>query len=331
MTKKDNSKTVTAANVISAVGIVLLAFFTYIGHSYQSGGETGWDILIAVLIAGIAALLLWWLIKAKGAENEIDKWKKIEIASLIAYIVLIIPASYFGGIMHFFLVNDNKTLIKQNANQDLTKLTKLFSDYEASAKDALARTRTGMIPAIGANQKWSGDLTKFMNDNHISRSKKSVETFIGIQEKALLEGSYKKLKSNFSEQKRKITNVVNGWSPLQVPSMSKLIEQLAPQVIEQLNSLRKKGKLPAIEYSADNGMFILNGYHSIPEVKLMGGTEGLKFHKMLTSAKGFSILGLMVILGIHFLILFNYIFAYRTNTLGINKNTEDDGGISLQL
>lgn len=331
MAKKDNSKKVTVANVVSALGIVLLAFFTFIGYLYMSGGEAGWAILVAVLVAGAAALLLWWLIKAKGAENELGKWKKVEIASLIAYIVIIIPASYFGGIMHYFTVNDNKTLIKYNAEQDLTILTKLFTDYEAAAKDVIARTRTGMQPAMGANQKWNGELTQFMKDNNISHNKQSADSFVDIQEKAVLGSSYQKLKSNFITQKRDITNVVNSWSPLKVPSMSKLIEQLAPQVLEQLNTLRQKGKFPIIGYDSGQGMYILKGNNEIPEVELMGGVEGLKFHESLKSANGFSVIGLLVILGIHLLILFNYLMAYRTSTIGINKYAEDDGGIILKL
>ena len=82
MARKEKSGKITVANIVSVLGLMLLAFFTYIGHSYMSGGEIGMDILIAGLITIAAALLLWWLIKAKGAENELSKWKKIEISSI---------------------------------------------------------------------------------------------------------------------------------------------------------------------------------------------------------------------------------------------------------
>ena len=318
MAKKEKSGKVTVANIVSVLGLMLLAFFTYIGHSYLSGGETGMDILIAALVTGAAALLLWWLIKAKGAENELSKWKKIEIGSLIAYILLIIPASiFFGGIMHFFLVNDNKTAVKTSADQDLTLLTKLFSDYEANAKDAISRTRTGILPAVGTKQKWSADLTEFMNNNHINHSKESAESFINIQEKAVLGANYKTQKEYFLAQKRII-----------IPTKAKLIEDLSTKIIGQLNSLRDNGKFPNIGYNANSGVFTLEGYHEIPEVKL---TQELKFHNQLKSASGFSVTALLVVLGIHLLVLFNYIMAYRTSTIGISKETEDDGGIILNL
>ena len=329
MAKKEKSGKVTVANIVSVLGLMLLAFFTYIGHSYLSGGETGMDILIAALVTGAAALLLWWLIKAKGAENELSKWKKIEIGSLIAYILLIIPASiFFGGIMHFFLVNDNKTAVKTSADQDLTLLTKLFSDYEANAKDAISRTRTGILPAVGTKQRWSADLTEFMNNNHINHSKESAESFINIQERAVLGANYKTQKEYFLAQKRIIKNVVESWSVMQIPTKAKLIEDLSTKITGQLNSLRDNGKFPNIGYNANSGVFTLEGYHEIPEVKL---TQELKFHNQLKSASGFSVTALLVVLGIHLLVLFNYIMAYRTSTIGISKETEDDGGIILNL
>ena len=105
MAKKQQAGRITIANIIAIVGIVLLLVFSFLGRSYMSGGELGFDIVIAVAITGFTAFLLWFLIKAKGAENNIDKWKKAELAALVVYIIFAIPASLFGGIMHFFVVN----------------------------------------------------------------------------------------------------------------------------------------------------------------------------------------------------------------------------------
>ena len=328
MAKKDKSSRLTVANVVSVVGLMFLAFFVYIGHSYMSGGEIGMDILFGVLVAGAAALLLWWLIKAKGAENELSKWKTIEIASLIGYLLLIVPASLYFGINQFFAVNEKKELIKHTANQDLTIITKLFTDYEASANDALSRTRTGMLPAMGQKQRWSGDLTKFMNDNNIKHNSQSAELFVEIQEKALLGTSYEILKKHFMEQRTNISGVVNSWSAMLIPSKSKLIDNLGDQVLNQLNKLRTKATLPKVGYDSGSGVFTLEGTHEIPELKMLGE---LQFSNKLKSDSGFSVTALLVALGIHLLVLFNYIMAYRTSTIGISKDCEDDGGIILDL
>ena len=58
----------------------------------------GWDILVSVAITGLAAFALWFLVKAKGAENQLEKWRIIEISTLVAYIVVVIPLSFCGGV-----------------------------------------------------------------------------------------------------------------------------------------------------------------------------------------------------------------------------------------
>ena len=50
----------------------------------------------------------------------------------------------------------------------------------------------------------------------------------------------------------------------------------------------------------------------------------------MQEADGFSVTAILVVLLIHFLILLNYIVAYRTSTLGITKNSEEDGGLILK-
>ena len=111
MTSKQKTDKITIANIIAIVGLVLLLVFSFIGHSYLSGGELGWDLVISIGITAFTGFLLWFLIKAKGAENRLNKWRKIEYATLAVYIIFAIVSSMMGGIMHFFVVNDNKTII----------------------------------------------------------------------------------------------------------------------------------------------------------------------------------------------------------------------------
>ena len=92
------NKSVTIANIVSIVGLVLLLVFTYIGNSYMSGGEIGVDLFFSIIITAFTAFLLWLMIKAKGAENRVKMWKKVEYGTLGLYVLLAIPVSLFGGI-----------------------------------------------------------------------------------------------------------------------------------------------------------------------------------------------------------------------------------------
>ena len=58
MANRRNANGITIANVITIVGIVLLLVFSFIGHSYMSGGELGWDIIVSVAITAFTAFLL---------------------------------------------------------------------------------------------------------------------------------------------------------------------------------------------------------------------------------------------------------------------------------
>ena len=164
MAKKQQAGRITIANIIAIVGIVLLLVFSFLGRSYMSGGELGFDIVIAVAITGFTAFLLWFLIKAKGAENNIDKWKKAELAALVVYIIFAIPASLFGGIMHFFVVNDKKAEIKQYAKADLNIIDEMFTEYKNFESEALAITGTGLSNAKGAGQLCDETLNSFMQE-----------------------------------------------------------------------------------------------------------------------------------------------------------------------
>ena len=58
MANKQKSGKITIANIIAIVGIVLLLVFSFIGHSYLSGGELGMDIVISVAITAFTVFLL---------------------------------------------------------------------------------------------------------------------------------------------------------------------------------------------------------------------------------------------------------------------------------
>ena len=186
MANKQKTGRITIANIIAIVGLVLLLVFSFIGHSYLSGGELGWDIVISVGITAFTGFLLWFLIKAKGAENQLDKWRKIEYATLAIYIVFAIPASLMGGIMHFFVVNDNKATIKSYAQADVKKINDLILEYKEFESQAITKTGTGLRNVTGPNQRGDIELNQFMEENHIEYNRNSANNFETIQRNNLI-------------------------------------------------------------------------------------------------------------------------------------------------
>lgn len=327
MANKQKAGRITKANILAIVGLALLMVFSFMGHSYLSGGELGWDILIAVAITAFTALLLWFLIKAKGAENQLDKWRKIEYAALAVYVIFAIPASLMGGIMHFFVVNDNKEIIKAYAQNDIDKINQLIAQYKDFEEQAITNTGTGLRNVTGPNQQADMALNKFMAENHIEHNRNSANNFETIQRNNLIGANFDTYVSKIKQQEQQILNVVNAWSIMQIPAKAKMIEELALGVEKELTQKSDAAKLPRIEEKY--GFYTIVEANQCSSFKISGGVESLQFRDALQNTSGFSPVAVLVVLLIHCLILFNYVVAYRTNVMEVSKNSKEDGGIVL--
>lgn len=322
MEKKAKNGKVTIANIIAIVGVVLLMVFTFIGHSFMSGGELGMDIVVSVAITAFIAFLVWFMIKAKGAENELAKWKKLEIATLVVYVVVAIPLSLYGGIMQFFIVNDNKERVKECAKDDLDRIDQMFLDYKEFEEQAIGRTNDGLSNAIKEGRR-NDDLKEFMKTNHISVSEEGVSAFKDLQMRLLVGSGYERLYTSFKEQRVKIEQSIDSWSMMQIPTKAKQIPALAESAQQELNTLSNGAKLPVI--NNESGLYKIKEY----QVKRFE-TEPLELKEAMQGTGGFSVKALLFVLLIHILILFNYVVAYRTSTLSINKRGRNDNGRILK-
>lgn len=328
MNNSKNQGRVTKANIIALVGLVLLLVFTFIGHSYMSGGEIGWDIIIAVLVTAVAGLLLWFLIRCKGAPNQLDKWKKIEIATLVAYILFAVPASLFGGIMHFFIVNDQKEQIKSYAQEDIAQIDSLFSSYKAFEDKAISDTKTGLLNATGMKQICDNKLNQFMQANNIEHTREAANTFCSIQSNNLVGAAYDSFKRTFDDRKNNISTIIDSWSVMQVPFKAKEIETLATEVGKQLTQRSKSAKLPKLTFDTSINKHTIQQDNQSKEFSI--DVSSFQFRKALQDANGFSVTALIIVLLIHFLILFNYLVTRRTDIIEVgDSGLEEDGGILL--
>ncbi|MDD7319103.1 MAG: hypothetical protein SOZ80_02415 [Prevotella sp.] len=331
MNKKKTSKGVTIANVISIVGLVLLLVFTFIGHAYISGGETGWDILVSVGVTALSALLLWFMIKAKGAENQLDKWKIAEYAALGIYIIFAIPASLFGGIMQFFVVNDRKAEIKQYATSDLDNIENVFKIYNDSVGKWISVTHSGLRAAVGDGAERDLSLDRFFTDKGISANQGGVNKHIEIQRNSFIinressDGIYGIFKAKRSE----IETSVGNWNIIEIPKQAKMLDELASSVIEKVNEKLgdNKAYFPRVTQDASSSKYVL-GNNQNNGFKIKEISSSLKFKNELSKG-GISITAIAIVLVIHLIILFNYIVAHRTHTYRAGMFKEEDGAKAL--
>lgn len=327
MANKNSSGKLTKANIISIVGLVLLFSFTFLGHSFKSGGEMGWDILVSVAITGLAAFALWFLVKAKGAENQLEKWRIIELSTLVAYVIVVIPLSFCGGVTNFFAANADKDSYKAKAHNDIAKIDSVFSQYENFEKDALEKTLTGLGNSVSMGMSRSSELVTYMEHNSIKPTRTSVENFVEIQKGNVLGTQYEQYNKQYKAERDAIINTIDSWNVIQIPSQAKLIEDLAVQTSKWLTERSASAKLPLVENKSQ--AFTIIESNQVKQYQVEGGIENLEFRKAIMSAGGMNITSILFLIIVHVLILLNYFVAYRTFTLGLTKNPDNDGGVTL--
>lgn len=319
--QKDKKGKITIANYIAMTGLALLLVFTFIGHSFKSGGEMGLDILTAVGVTALAALFLVLLIKAKEAENRLEMWRKVEVALVAGYVLVVVPLSFVGGIPQFFNVLSQKEYLKKVAQEDIATIDSMFAHYESFENAALTETRNGLSNA-GRDRFYCDDAVKdFFNYNNIEfNNEASVDNFIEMQRRALLGNTYKKYKEHYAQKRKEMAGAIDGWSMMKLATTAKMLDKAGEVAAKTLGDLSHEAKLPLIV-----------NYNMTQDNQALTFSEGeyLKFRKALMDAHGFSTGALLFILLLHLLIIFNYIVAYRTHTLSPRKKPIDDGGTIL--
>lgn len=330
MANKQKSDRVTIANLIAIVGLGLLLVFSYLGHSFKSGGEMGWDIITSVGITAFTAFLLWFMIKAKGAENQLEKWRIVEYSTLAVYVVFAISSSLLGGLMHFFVVNDNKEIIKSYAQADIKKINDLIHEYKEFETEAITNTGSGLEGASRENQERGESLREFMEENSIEpHSISSAKNFETIQRNSLVGSNFDAYANSVMYQEQEFLSVVNGWSVIQMPMKVKMVEELAKSVEQELSKLSNSAKLPKI-IAEDDWQWEISEPNQCREFRIDGGVENFQFKQALQNTSGFSVTALVVVLIIHLMIILNYIAARRTEVLRGGRR-ESDGGTVLKL
>lgn len=346
MAQKKNSDRITIANIISMIGIVLLLVFTYLGGIYTNRGSMGTSIVIAIAVTAFNGLLLWFMCKAKGAENYLQKWIIAEVAVVVVYIISAIGTTMFCGIPQFFAVNANSDDITNYARNDVAKIDSLFSSFESFENASLGSYKEGL-----KNAKQDG-INKFTDSlkNHLGRHRfldnltnERIDAEIDARKNAVIMGkTYQKLKIKKDKLVGEInSSIIDSWNIMTIPTVTNNIFEFADEAEQTLTELSQEGDLAEItktEHSIYNrrGRIIGKSHkwdivsYYTSEFKITGGKESLLLHNCINGTHGFSIVGVIVAVLIHIIIMFNYIVVHRTRTLSIGKFEKEDGGIILK-
>ena len=257
-----------------------------------------------------------------GTKHEYD----IEVGFQHGPSTVAAVSSHDNSTQHYVWIHtydDSLLMRKQYAKADLNIIDEMFTEYKNFESEALAITGTGLSNAKGAGQLCDETLNSFMQERSIN-TRESAANYEQIQRNKLIGEGFESYYKSFRSARNEIEDAVSNWSVMQIPSKAKQIEDLATSASKHLTELSNEAKLPVIENSGSR--FTITGYQS---KNFSVDTNNFMFKKKLVEASGFSVTALLVVLLIHFLILFNYIVAYRTDKIAVGRYSQNDGGRAL--
>lgn len=329
MKRNDKSESrINLANYIAMTGMALLLIFSCLGLLYKTGGEWAISILVSVGITALAGVLLWLMIKAKTAENDLRKWRIVEYSALGLYILCAGLAFYYGGMMHFFSINGDKEEIKTKAKSDLAKIDRMFSDFQSYEDEAVAQARTSFKNITSPGVEWSDALTSFMEEKHIDRDPESARMWIDRREEDLKD-EYNHYYDQYTSKRREVEGMVDGWSMLQIAINSDEINRLASTYAKELSDILRKEEVNIPVFHDDRGIYTFDGY-AVRDFSVEGGVDSLEFRKALMESTSCNFMAVLVAVLVHALILFNYLMAIRTDVFWSKDDGQiDDGGHTL--
>ncbi|MGN1236744.1 MAG: hypothetical protein ACI4TS_04800, partial [Bacteroidaceae bacterium] len=298
--------------------------FVFLGKAFANGGELGNAILWSLIVTGITGVLLWFLIKAKGAENHLETWKKIEYSVLGVYILVCIPLSFFGGINCFFAVAGDRDEIKSVALNDLDNIKKTIRDYKEKQEGKIASLKTKLYD-FPSNFVRTSDAELFLTNKLkcTNLERENIDTYCD-------ETLYHNFRlsddpnyfSDIEDRIKEIKQTVSNWNWIKSTLLANKIEKLSEDTYTRLNDICEENQqaIPIINYDYNRYQMDITGYD---ESKISKAETNFKEKVQDTNQVGF--LSVLITLLIHLIILLNYIVAYRTSTLSLSKNTNDSG------
>lgn len=323
----NNKKAITGSVLLCVVGLTVLGVFTFLGHSYLSGGEIAIDIVLALALVLVAAGLVWGLRKSATAVNELTKWRAVEYVLLAVFVVFALFAGMSLGFGHFFTVNSNKAAVKTSFAQDQANITAMVQNYYDFETKAINKTCDGLENAIGYGSRRSQELNEFMSSCGIQPSRESIKAYRELKTRKLVGRDYKVKIMEDSLNLDKSRRIVNSWAMIELPFQPRAVHATADSIEKQLNTLSADANLPEIVRTGSN-------YYTLGQRQVASFSSGLvtetgasrsNLAQALAQTGTLTALAWVVMILVNVMILMPYITAPRIRT-NRRKKDRDDGG-----
>ena len=239
------------------------------------------------------AFLLFMSIKAKSAEDNPDKWRYVEWAALIAYVVVAIFVA--KPFLRFFYVVSEKSAMQAQAQSEVDAIKSLYASYDQQSNQALAI-------ALEQFQNYANSPQgRDASDNGLADYVEKVMPLdSGWISKAVTITSV----SN-DPQLLEIEEKIETWNYMQLASLAAELEEKDgstwTRLSDKITENREQYNLIPIVSGGSGTPYRLDGY---VEYELGEAPQPL-FAKMLREADGSTPLGWILYVVLHLLVLLN--------------------------
>ena len=293
MTQK-NSGNVSIANIIALIGLAGLGVVTFFGILlHSSDGKPAGAILGALSLVAVLGFLLFMGIRAKGAQDNPDKWRYVEWACLVIYVV--VAALFAGPFQRFFYIVSEKDALQAEARQEIRTIKTLYQEYDHQQKkfldDAVEQIQNYI--ASGQQNNIKDELADYVNGikNDVNGWAMKAATIVKLPK---------------DQQLIDIEDKIEGWNFMQLASIASDLEEKDSEAWTSLEAkilkYQEQNKLIPVIGGGGGQPYKLDGYAKFD----LGESPNPGFAQMLRSSDGNTVLGWIIYVVLNLLVLLNY-------------------------
>jgi len=337
-TEKTKEKgSITVADLIVMLAFAFFAVFSYFGLAFKHGIST--CILYVLLYLTILFACLFALTKVKKVNNDFSKWKIVEFALLVVFVVVYIKIS--EQMVNALSATSQKDNLILTGQSDIDRINLLFNDYEAKEAENITEIKASFrslqnsrldSEAKAVIQQTRGDDTyeKYCDDilygKYLSNGGEGELNYLAFKQK-----QQKDLQDAFQD--------LANWNLVKVSSIASDLISRYDKIADRLTSIscqRHPNHLDVpykyvLKRNADSRYIIDADRTASLEVDYSAYKKELNFPTRISEAK--SPVAIVLAFIIFVFMLVGYFAVPRSTTVSIigrGKNSRiEDGGISL--
>ena len=318
MAKKNNDR-VSIANVLSLLGLAGLGVISFYGMLLGSAdGKPGGPILGAVALVVGLGLLLLLSIKAKGANDNRDKWRIVEYVALAIYVVVALLCA--GPFLRFFFVTSQSDSLQQQGRAEVAAIEAIYKSYEKQCDNHLKMAVQEIknykaSPQFGTDKDEEGTLKHYVAENCSNE-----DSWAAKAESVVMLDSI-----SIWKRLGKLKTMLDNMSIMQLNELANELEYIdtnaVPELEEKIKQYEQNHLIPVVTGGEGKPYALKEKYASFT---FDAAPEPL-FAQTLRQASGSTVLGWILLVVLHVLVLVSYIVAPKSSVVGPKRSKEGLG------